>query len=52
MGNVRKLYPFHLIEPKWQRIWEETGVFRAFNPGDEIPPDHPLCPSARPVGPG
>mgnify|MGYP001205379379 CR=1 FL=1 len=43
MGNVRKLYPFHLIEPKWQRIWEETGVFRAFNPGDEIPPDHPFA---------
>ncbi|MCS7091307.1 MAG: leucine--tRNA ligase [Verrucomicrobiota bacterium] len=43
MGNIRKLYPFHLIEPKWQRIWEKTGLFRAFNPGQEIPPDHPFA---------
>ncbi|MGA4577291.1 leucine--tRNA ligase [Limisphaera sp. VF-2] len=43
MGNVRKLYPFHLIEPKWQRIWEQTGTFRAFNPGEEIPADHPFA---------
>ena len=43
MGTVRKLYPFHLIEPKWQRIWEQTGTFRAFNPGDEIPAGHPFA---------
>jgi len=22
-------YPFHIIEPKWQRIWEERKLFRA-----------------------
>ncbi|MBI3616424.1 MAG: leucine--tRNA ligase [Candidatus Omnitrophica bacterium] len=25
-------YPFNEIEPKWQRRWEEAGVFRAISP--------------------
>ena len=30
------------IEPHWQRRWEETGVFRAKNPGDpDFDPDQP-----------
>lgn len=29
MGNpVRAAYPFHEIEPKWQKRWEEEGLFR------------------------
>lgn len=41
MSN-RKLYPFNIIEKKWQRIWDEKQSFRAWNPGDFIPPDHPF----------
>ncbi|PRQ28376.1 putative leucine--tRNA ligase [Rosa chinensis] len=25
---VKRAYPFHEIEPKWQRYWEEDGTFR------------------------
>ncbi len=39
---ARRQYPFHLIEPKWQARWEATQEFRAFNPGDTIPPGHPF----------
>jgi leucyl-tRNA synthetase len=38
---MRRQYPFHLIEPKWQRFWEARQTFRAWNPGDDIPPEHP-----------
>jgi leucyl-tRNA synthetase len=38
----RRQYPFHLIEPKWQQFWEEQQTFRAFNPGEPIPADHPF----------
>ena len=41
MSN-RKLYPFNVIEKKWQRIWDEKQSFRAWNPGDFIPPEHPF----------
>jgi leucyl-tRNA synthetase len=41
MSN-RKLYPFNFIEKKWQRIWDEKQSFRAWNPGDFIPPEHPF----------
>ena len=37
--NIR----FHLIEPKWQKIWDEQQAFRAFNPGEEIPANHPFA---------
>src|SRR5688572_25925829 len=32
MSSGRKQYPFHLIEPKWQALWDEQQTFRAFNP--------------------
>ena len=40
---MRRQYPFHLIEPKWQRFWEARQIFRAWNPGDSIPPEHPFA---------
>jgi leucyl-tRNA synthetase len=43
MGFGRRQYPFHLIEPKWQRHWEEQETFRAWNPGDAIPAQHPFA---------
>jgi leucyl-tRNA synthetase len=43
MSKVRRQYPFDLIEPKWQRIWDENEIFRAWNPGDIIPTEHPFA---------
>ncbi|HZM03803.1 MAG TPA: leucine--tRNA ligase [Candidatus Saccharimonadales bacterium] len=40
---MRRQYPFHLIEPKWQQRWEEGQVFRAWNPGEAIPAEHPFA---------
>jgi leucyl-tRNA synthetase len=40
---MRRQYPFHLIEPKWQRFWETQATFRAWNPGDDIPANHPFA---------
>src|SRR5579862_1957655 len=40
---MRRQYPFHLIEPKWQRLWDQQGTFRAWNPGDAIPAEHPFA---------
>ncbi len=34
MNDRRKPYPFDLIEPKWQSIWNERQPFHAPNPGD------------------
>jgi leucyl-tRNA synthetase len=42
MSSSRRQYPFHLIEPKWQKIWDEHQAFRAFNPGDSVPEGHPF----------
>jgi leucyl-tRNA synthetase len=39
---ARRQYPFHLIEPKWQARWEAEQTFRAFNPGETVPPGHPF----------
>ncbi len=39
----RRQYPFHLIEPKWQAAWDGQQTFRAWNPGEEIPADHPFA---------
>ncbi|KAL8469086.1 hypothetical protein ACS0TY_032067 [Phlomoides rotata] len=36
--EVRRAYPFHEIEPKWQRHWEETKTFRT---PDEIDTSKP-----------
>jgi leucyl-tRNA synthetase len=43
MSSERKQYPFRLIEPKWQKIWDEQQAFRAWNPGEAIPPGHPFA---------
>ncbi|HEU0040431.1 MAG TPA: class I tRNA ligase family protein, partial [Verrucomicrobiae bacterium] len=43
MASGRRQYPFHLIEPKWQKRWDEQQAFRAFNPGEEIPANHPFA---------
>ncbi|RME94821.1 MAG: leucine--tRNA ligase [Verrucomicrobia bacterium] len=43
MSGMRRQYPFHLIEPKWQSRWAAEQTFRAFNPGEEIPPEHPFA---------
>ena len=42
MASSRRQYPFHLIEPKWQQTWEQQQAFRAFNPNEEIPANHPF----------
>jgi leucyl-tRNA synthetase len=43
MSSSRRQYPFHLIEPKWQKVWDDQQAFRAFGPGDEIPQNHPFA---------
>src|SRR5437660_2619272 len=43
MSSGRKQYPFQLIEPKWQKVWDEQQIFRAWNPGDAIPQGHPFA---------
>src|SRR5665213_2746588 len=43
MSSSRRQYPFHLIEPKWQKVWDDSQSFRAFNPGEEIPANHPFA---------
>ncbi|MGO8702028.1 MAG: leucine--tRNA ligase [Limisphaerales bacterium] len=40
---MRRQYPFHLIEPKWQRLWDERQVFHAWNPGETLPAEHPFA---------
>jgi leucyl-tRNA synthetase len=42
MSSSRRQYPFHLIEPKWQKTWDEQQIFRAFNPGESVPDGHPF----------
>jgi leucyl-tRNA synthetase len=42
MSSSRRQYPFHLIEPKWQQVWDEQQAFRAFNPGESVPDGHPF----------
>src|SRR5208283_5268191 len=42
MASSRRQYPFHMIEPKWQKIWDEQQTFRAFNPGETVPERHPF----------
>jgi len=43
MSSSRRQYPFHLIEPKWQQFWNEQQTFRAWNPGEKIPENHPFA---------
>jgi len=40
MASSRRQYPFHLIEPKWQKTWDAQQTFRAWNPNEEIPASH------------
>src|SRR5437773_1563991 len=41
--SSRRQYPFHLIEAKWRQRWDEQQTFRAWNPGDAIPAEHPFA---------
>ncbi len=43
MSIGRKQYPFSLIEPKWQNVWEAQSSFRAWNPGEKVPASHPFA---------
>ena len=43
MSGSRRQYPFHIIEPKWQQTWDQQQAFRAFNPNEEIPANHPFA---------
>ena len=40
---ARRQYPFHLIEPKWQRHWEREQTFRAWHPDETVPANHPFA---------
>jgi leucyl-tRNA synthetase len=40
---MRRQYPFDLIEAKWQRFWDAQSTFRAWNPLEPIPPEHPFA---------
>ena len=48
---MRRQYPFHLIEPKWQAHWESHETFRAWNPGDTLPAEHPFSARHKLTGP-
>ncbi|MEI8043344.1 MAG: class I tRNA ligase family protein, partial [Verrucomicrobiota bacterium] len=51
MAFGRRQYPFNLIEPKWQDQWDRQQAFRAWNPGEQVPVNHPFAlrhPDARP----
>jgi leucyl-tRNA synthetase len=39
----RRQYPFHVIEPKWQKHWDNHQTFRAWNPGEAVPAHHPFA---------
>ena len=43
MSQMRRQYPFHLIEPRWQQHWEAQETFRAFNPGESPAAEHPFA---------
>ena len=43
MASGRRQYPFQLIEPKWQRAWDQQQTFRAWNPGEIVPAQHPFA---------
>lgn len=40
---MRRQYPFHLIEPKWQQFWDKEQTFKAFNPGENLADSHPFA---------
>jgi leucyl-tRNA synthetase len=43
MSSGRRQYPFDLIEPKWQALWDRQQTFRAWNPGETLPAGHPFA---------
>jgi leucyl-tRNA synthetase len=43
MASGRRQYPFHLIEPKWQDAWDKQQTFRAWNPDETAPAEHPFA---------
>ncbi len=44
MASGRRQYPFHLIEPKWQRHWEQQRDFSGVEPGrGRCPAHHPFA---------
>ena len=43
MATGRRQYPFHLIEPKWQRQWDESQTFRAWTAGERVSSGHPFA---------
>ncbi len=43
MSIGRRQYPFDLIEPKWQSVWDRQQTFRAWNPGETPPAGHPFA---------
>jgi leucyl-tRNA synthetase len=43
MSSTRRQYPFQLIEPKWQKVWDDRQMFRAWNPNEAIPAEHPFA---------
>src|ERR1051326_3576901 len=43
MSSSRRQYPFHMIEPKWQTVWNDRQTFRAWNPGEVLPAGHPFA---------
>jgi leucyl-tRNA synthetase len=40
---ARRQYPFNLIEPKWQQHWDREQTFRAWNPNETVPANHPFA---------
>jgi leucyl-tRNA synthetase len=40
---MRRQYPFHLIEPKWQGLWDKQATFRAWSPEQPISAEHPFA---------
>src|SRR5436190_4099586 len=51
MASGRRQYPFDLIEPKWQRHWDEQQTFRAWNPGERPAVGHPFTQRHGSTGP-
>lgn len=39
----RRPFPFHLFEPRWQARWQTGETFRAWNPGETLPANHPFA---------
>ena len=39
---MRRQYPFHIFEPKWQEYWHNGETFRAWNPDESVPVGHPF----------